>query len=117
MPFAQFAQALSRAREERIAALAVQHFHTSTGGVIQLPEYDSQRRVVVDKAGRPKMVPAQSVADSQGLNAIGPTRLCVEFVEQRPGVLQIGGVEALSERSIDAGEHVARLIAPAGLVE
>jgi hypothetical protein len=37
--------------------VAVQHFHTSTGGVIQLPEYDNQRRVVVDAQGRPKMVP------------------------------------------------------------
>src|SRR6266851_2169433 len=34
-----------------------------------------------------------------------------EFVEQRLGVLQIGGVEALGEPAIDLGEHRSRFIA------
>ena len=37
--------------------------------------------------------------------------LCPKFVEQRLGVLQIGGVEALGEPAVDFGEHRARFVA------
>jgi hypothetical protein len=38
-------------------------------------------------------------------------RLCVQFLQQRLGVLQISGVEALGEPVVDFGEHAARLVA------
>jgi hypothetical protein len=34
-----------------------------------------------------------------------------QFVEQRVGVLQVGGVEAFGEPVVDLGEHRARLVA------
>ena len=43
----------------------------------------------------------------------GQNRLCVQFIEQRLGVSQVGGVEALGEPAVDFGDHRARLIAPA----
>src|SRR6202158_2510269 len=36
-----------------------------------------------------------------------------QFVEQRLGVLQVGGVEAFSEPAVDLGEHRARFVATA----
>src|SRR5271168_2675297 len=38
-----------------------------------------------------------------------------QFVEQRLGVFQVGGVEAFGERAVEGGEQVARL-APAALL-
>src|SRR5690349_17956039 len=35
-----------------------------------------------------------------------------ELVEQRPGVLQVGGIEALREPTVDRGEQVARRVVP-----
>ena len=40
-------------------------------------------------------------------------RLASQFIEQRLGVLQVGGVEALGEPAVDFGEHRARLVAAA----
>ena len=36
-----------------------------------------------------------------------------QLVEQRPGVFQVGGVEALGEPAVDLGERRARLVATA----
>ena len=48
-----------------------------------------------------------------------PSALTVkgEFVEQRFSVLQVGRVEALSERVVDFREHRARLVAAIGIAE
>jgi hypothetical protein len=40
-----------------------------------------------------------------------------QFVEQRLGFLEVGGVEALGEPVVDLGEHRARFVALALLVE
>jgi hypothetical protein len=37
--------------------------------------------------------------------------LSAQLIEERLGVLQVGGVEALGEPVIDVGEHRARLVA------
>ena len=42
-------------------------------------------------------------------------RLFVQFVEQRLGVLQVGGVEAFREPAADFGEHRACFVASAWL--
>jgi hypothetical protein len=34
-----------------------------------------------------------------------------QLLEQRPGVFQVGGVEAFGEPVVDVGEHRARLVA------
>jgi hypothetical protein len=44
-------------------------------------------------------------------------RLLAQLIEQRLGVFQIGGVEALGEPAVDFGEHRARFVAFAFLVE
>jgi hypothetical protein len=36
--------------------------------------------------------------------------LLTQLLQQRLGILQVGGVEALGEPSIDLGEHRTRLI-------
>jgi MFS family permease len=41
----------------------------------------------------------------------------VQFLQQRLGVLQVGGVEAFGEPAVDLGEHRARLVAMALLRE
>ena len=38
-------------------------------------------------------------------------RLLAQFVEQRLGVFQVGGLEALGEPVVDVGENRARLVA------
>jgi hypothetical protein len=40
-----------------------------------------------------------------------------QFCEQRVGVLQVGGVEALCEPVVDFGQQAARLVAPVGIAE
>jgi hypothetical protein len=37
--------------------------------------------------------------------------LRIEFVKQRLGVFEVGGIEALGEPVVDLGEHRARLVA------
>src|SRR5208337_3093072 len=37
-----------------------------------------------------------------------------QFLQQRPGVFEIGGVEALGEPVVDVGEHRARIVAAVG---
>src|SRR5215831_10960059 len=39
--------------------------------------------------------------------------LTPQFFQQRLGVLEVGGVETLSEPAVDVGEHGARLVAMA----
>jgi hypothetical protein len=43
--------------------------------------------------------------------------LLVQLIEQRPGVLQVGGVEALGEPVVDLREHRARLITTTGVAQ
>jgi hypothetical protein len=45
----------------------------------------------------------------------GRTGLCAQFVQQRLGILQIGGVEAFGEPVIDNREYRARFIATTGV--
>jgi hypothetical protein len=40
-----------------------------------------------------------------------------QFIEQRLGVLKVGGVEALGEPAVDVGEHCVRFVAAAVLFE
>src|SRR5271155_4828991 len=49
--------------------------------------------------------------------AIGTAPSAAQLVEQRLGVLQVGGVEAFGEPVVDVGEHRARLVALALLRE
>jgi hypothetical protein len=46
----------------------------------------------------------------------GRRTLSTQLVEQRLGILQIGGVEALGEPVVDLGEHPARFVASALLL-
>src|SRR5208283_5554001 len=49
--------------------------------------------------------------------AVGSYSLVFQVLEQRLRVLQVGGVEALGEPVVDFGQHRARLVALALLVE
>jgi hypothetical protein len=46
-----------------------------------------------------------------------PHGLFRQLVEQRLGVLKVGGVEALGEPAVDLGQRRARLITPALLIQ
>src|SRR5262249_51620131 len=50
---------------------------------------------------------------------MSPRRLSLglQFVEQRLGVLQVGGVEALGEPAVDFSKHRARFVAAIGVAE
>src|SRR5216683_681904 len=68
---------------------------------------------------------AAVVAEFQSLGIFGsamstvisPSRSTTQFVEQRLGVLEIGGVEAFGEPGVDFHQHCMPLVAPAVLCE
>src|SRR5215469_7329625 len=51
------------------------------------------------------------------VHSIYPFPLRAQFVEQRLGVLQVGGVEAFGEPVVDLAEHRARLLAAIGVAK
>jgi hypothetical protein len=65
----------------------------------------------------PNTTPHDGRARSTTARALVHAHLAIQFVEQRLGVLQVGGVEALGEPVVDFGEHRERLVAAAGVAE
>src|SRR6266478_3418466 len=68
--------------------------------------YSKMRKI--DPSHHPK---SKSLIYNEEFGVLREIRLLVQFVEQRLGFLQVGGVEALGEPVVDFGEHRARLAA------
>ena len=61
----------------------------------------------------PNTTPHDGRARSTTARPLVHAHLAILFIEQRPGVFQVGGVEALDEPAVDLGEHRARFMAEA----
>ena len=62
----------------------------------------------IDPSQHPR---SKSLIYNEEFGVLREIRLLVQFVEQRLGFLQVGGVEALGEPVVDFGEHRARFVA------
>src|SRR5229473_1019104 len=60
---------------------------------------------------------ACTTSDTQAKSCATSGSYSAQLLEQRLGVFQVGGVEALGEPAVDLGEHRTRLVAAALFVE
>src|ERR1700745_3784159 len=65
----------------------------------------------------PNTTPQDGRARSTTAGPLVHAHLAIQFIEQRLGVFQVGGIEALGEPAVDSAEHRARFVAAIGFAQ